>query len=54
MLNLNNQHNIILEAIEMTTNWDLDDEYLVDVIQSQTHLLASHDSDLIDTDYAIH
>lgn len=46
--------NYILEAIEMTSNWDLDDQCLSDVIESQTHLLAGHDSDLIDSDYAIH
>jgi len=50
---MNNQ-NLIIEAIEMTTNWELDDEFLADAIQSQTHLLANHDSDLADSDFAIH
>jgi aspartate ammonia-lyase len=49
-----NQQNLITQAIEMTTQWDLDDEFITDVIQSQAHLLAAHDSDLIDSDYAIH
>lgn len=53
---MTNQQNIILMAIETSTNnlWDLDDEYLSDAIQSQTHLLAGHDSDFIDSDFAIH
>jgi len=56
MLNLNNQQSIILAAIETSTNdlWDLDDEFIGLAIQSQAHLLASHDSELIDSDYAIH
>ena len=53
---MNNNQNLIIQAIEMTTtnDWDLDDEYLIDAIQSQAHLLANHDSDLTDSDYAIH
>jgi len=52
---MNNQ-NLIIEAIETSTNdlWDLDDEFIGTAIQSQTHLLAGHDSDLIDSDFAIH
>jgi len=52
---MNNQ-NYILQAIEMTTtnDWDLDDEHLSDAIQSQTHLLAGHDSDLMDSNFDIH
>jgi len=53
---MNNNQNYILQAIEMTTtnDWDLDDEHLIDAIQSQVHLLANHDSELTDSDYAIH
>jgi hypothetical protein len=56
MLNSNNQQNIILAAIETSTSdlWDLDDEFIGTALQSQAHLLAGHDSDLIDSDYAIH
>jgi len=52
---MNNQ-NLIIEAIETSTSdlWDLDDEHLSDAIQSQVHLLANHDSDQTDSDYAIH
>jgi len=56
MINTNNQQNIILAAIETSTNdlWDLDDQFLAESFQSQLHLLANHDSDLIDSDYSIH
>jgi len=51
---MNNQQNIILEAIEMMSHFDISDECLADAIQSQAHLLASHDSELIDSDYDFH
>jgi len=53
---MNNNQNLMIQAIETSTNdlWDLDDENLSNAIQSQMHLLAGHESDLIDSDYAIH
>jgi len=54
MNNPQQHQNLIIQAIEMTSNFDLDDEFLAHALQSQVHLLASHDPELIDSDYAIH
>jgi hypothetical protein len=53
---MNNQHqtNLILQAIEMASNWDLDDEYLADAIQSQAELLAGTELDSFDTSHDFH
>ena len=48
-----NYQQYVLEAIEtVISNWDLDDEYLADAIQSQAELLACSELDSFDTDYA--
>ena len=56
MLNLNNQQNIILAAIETSTNdlWDLDDEFIGLAIQSQAELLAGLTPDSSESDYDFH
>jgi len=51
---MNNQQNIILEAIEMMNHLDMPDELLADAIQSQAELLVGSNSDLIDSDYDFH
>ena len=51
----NPQHqNLIIQAIEMTSNWDIDDEHLADAIQSQAELLAGLTVDSSEPDYDFH
>ena len=56
MINSNDQHNIILAAIETSTSnlWDLDDEFIGSAIQSQAELLAGLTADSSEPDYDFH
>ncbi len=52
---MNNQnHNYILQSLEMILMNDLDDEFLADAIQSQAELLAGLSSDSSELDVDLH
>tara|TARA_R110000851_G_C13101304_1_gene568439 strand:- start:4517 stop:4702 length:186 start_codon:yes stop_codon:yes gene_type:complete len=51
---MNNQQNIILNAIEMAATWDINDENLCHVIQSHAELLAGNTTDSSEPDFNFH
>lgn len=51
---MNNQQNIILNAIEIADSWDTDDENLCHVIQSHAELLAGNTADSSEPDFNFH
>lgn len=51
---MNNQQNIILNAIEMASALDTDEENLCHVIQSNADLLAGKTADSSEPDFNFH